>query len=182
MGCSDNVLLYEFQEDFPRTPSPVYQHSRSSSRAANDEGDAATAALDLQLADLRDASAAVTAAGMGSRSSTPIPGVSNMHQSSGPAAPVPRMASPESPIPNTRSASPALAMMAGVSGILHIQLTYYTDKKCCKYLPSVWTLVQDYTATTECFSECAVRQTVGFIRHLPSVSLYLTCFDNRPHC
>lgn len=148
--------MYEFQEDFPRTPSPVYQHSRSSSRAANDEGDAATAALDLQLAHLRDASAAVTAAelnvvaaGMGSRSSTPIPGVSNMHQSSGPAAPVPRMASPESPNPNTRSASPALAMLAGVSGILHIQLTCYTDKKRCKYLLYLSRLVQYYIATTE---------------------------------
>lgn len=114
------------QEDFPRTPSPVYQHSRSSSRAANDEGDAANAALDQHLAHLRDAasaSAAVAelnaiAAGMGSRSSTPIPGVSNLHQSSGPAAPVPRMASPEIPLSNnTRSASPALAMMSGVSGI-----------------------------------------------------------------
>lgn len=127
--CSVHLMEYLLpnQEDFPRTPSPVYQHSRSSSRAANDEGDVANAALDQHLAHLRDAasaSAAVAelnaiAAGMGSRSSTPIPGVSNLHQSSGPAAPVPRMASPEIPLSNnTRSASPALAMMSGVSGIL----------------------------------------------------------------
>ena len=108
-----------WQEDFPRTPSPVYHLSRSSSRAANDESEAANAVLDLQLAHLRESASAsgdssAVGGGMGSRSTTPIPGVSNLHQSSGPVAPVPRIPTPEISLSsNVRSASPSLARMSG---------------------------------------------------------------------
>ena len=98
----------------------MYHLSRSSSRAANDESEAASAVLDLQLAHLRDLASGesnAVAGGMGSRSTTPIPGVSNLHQSSGPAAPVPRIPTPEiSLMSNARSASPSLAKMSGVAG------------------------------------------------------------------
>ncbi|XP_002966263.2 pumilio homolog 1 isoform X1 [Selaginella moellendorffii] len=56
-------LVDLIQEDFPRTPSPVYNLSRPSSRAAND--DAGDASLDLQL--LRE-----LGSGIGSRSATPM--------------------------------------------------------------------------------------------------------------
>jgi pumilio RNA-binding family len=120
------LLSYQLQEDFPRTPSPVYQLSRSSSRAATEEGADAAPTLDMQLTHLRDASQTsattaelnVAAAGLGSRTSTPIPGVASMHgQSSGPAAPVPRTASLDSPVPHTRSPSPGVAMMGAVPGL-----------------------------------------------------------------
>ncbi len=120
------LLSYQLQEDFPRTPSPVYQLSRSSSRAATEEGADAAPTLDMQLTHLRDASQTsattaelnVAAAGLGSRTSTPIPGVASKHgQSSGPAAPVPRTASLDSPVPHTRSPSPGVAMMGAVPGL-----------------------------------------------------------------
>ncbi len=53
-------------------------------------------------------------AGLGSRSSTPIPGLASMNgQSSGPAAPLLRTASVDSPVTHTRSASAGGAMMGG---------------------------------------------------------------------
>lgn len=73
------------------------------------------------MAHLRDSAsgdANAAGGGMGSRSTTPIPGVSNLHQSSGPVAPVPRIPTPEiSMTGNVRSASPSLARMGGVSGM-----------------------------------------------------------------
>ncbi|XP_024370243.1 pumilio homolog 1 [Physcomitrium patens] len=121
MGPRPKSLVDLIQEDFPRTPSPVYHLSRSSSRAANDENEAANAVLDLQLAHLRESAARESIAvvsGMGSRSTTPISGVSNLHQTSGPAAPVPRIPTPEIPLSSTvRSGSPNLARMGGVSGL-----------------------------------------------------------------
>nr|AAX58753.1 PUF-domain RNA-binding protein [Physcomitrium patens] len=114
-------LVDMIQEDFPRTPSPVFHLSRSSSRAANDENEATNAVLDLQLAHLRESAsgeANAVANGMGSRSTTPIPGVSNLHQASGPAAPVPRIPTPEISLSNNvRSASPSLARMGSVPGL-----------------------------------------------------------------
>ncbi|CAM6047592.1 unnamed protein product [Sphagnum compactum] len=122
IGARPKSLVDLIQEDFPRTPSPVYQLSRSSSRAANEEsGDAATT-LDMQHTHLREASlTSVTTAelnaivaGLGSRSSTPIPGLASMNgQSSGPAAPLLRTASADSPVTHTRSASAGGAMMGG---------------------------------------------------------------------
>ncbi|XP_073392002.1 pumilio homolog 1, partial [Physcomitrium patens] len=121
LGPRPKSLVDLIQEDFPRTPSPVYHLSRSSSRAANDESEAANAVLELQLAHLRESGAAesnAVAGGMGSRSTTPIPGVSSLHQSSGPAAPVPRIPTPEISLAGTvRSASPSLARMGGVSAL-----------------------------------------------------------------
>jgi pumilio RNA-binding family len=78
--------------------------------------------LDLQLAHLRESASASgesssVAGGMGSRSTTPIPGVSNLHQHSGPVAPVPRIPTPEIALSsNVRSASPSLARMSGAQG------------------------------------------------------------------
>lgn len=106
----------------------MYHLSRSSSRAANDESEAASAVLDLQLAHLREAASGesnAVAGGMGSRSTTPIPGVPNLHQSSGPAAPVPRIPTPEiSLTSNGRSASPSLARMSGVAGTAIVHRFY----------------------------------------------------------
>jgi pumilio RNA-binding family len=121
------LSLIELQEDFPQTPSPVYQLSRSSSRAANEESGDATPTLDMQLTHLRDVLLtsmtpaelnAIVAAGLGSHSLTPIPGVASIHgQSSGLAAPVPRTASLDFPVSSsTRSASPGLATIGSVSG------------------------------------------------------------------
>jgi pumilio RNA-binding family len=121
------LSLIELQEDFPRTPSPVYQLSRSSSRAANEESGDATPKLDMQLTHLWDVLLtsvtpaelnAIVAAGLGSHSLTPIPGVASIHgQSSGLAAPVPRTASLDFPVSSiTRSASPGLATIGSVSG------------------------------------------------------------------
>ncbi len=120
--CYFPLVFVKLQEDFPRTPSPVYQLSRSSSRAANEEsGDAATT-LDMQHTHLSEAllTSVTTAelnaivAGLGSRSSTPIPGLASMNgQSSGPAAPLLRTASVDSPVTHTRSASAGGAMMGG---------------------------------------------------------------------
>jgi hypothetical protein len=120
-------LVDLIQEDFPRTPSPVYQLSRSSSRAANEESGDATPTLDMQLTHLQDVLLtsvtpaelnAIVAAGLGSRSLTPIPGVASIHgQSSGLAAPVPRTASLDFPVSSsTQSASPGLATIGSVSG------------------------------------------------------------------
>ncbi len=99
------LSLIELQEDFPQTPSPVYQLSRSS---ANEESGDATPTLDMQLTHLRDVLLtsmtpaelnAIVAAGLGSHSLTPIPGVASIHgQSSGLAAPVPRTASLDFPV------------------------------------------------------------------------------------
>jgi pumilio RNA-binding family len=96
----------------------MYHLSRSSSRAANDESEAANAVLDLQLVHLRESTStsgelSAVAGGMGSRSTTPIPGVSNLHQSSGPVAPIPRSPTPKISLSsNVRSASPSLARMS----------------------------------------------------------------------
>ncbi|CAK9882920.1 unnamed protein product [Sphagnum jensenii] len=120
-------LVDLIQEDFPWTPSPVYQLSRSSSRAANEESGDANPTLDMQLTHLQDVlptSAtpaelnAIVAAGLGSHSLTPIPGVASIHgQSSGLAAPVPRTASLDFPVScSTQSASPGLATIGSVSG------------------------------------------------------------------
>uniref|UniRef100_A0A7I4DEK1 PUM-HD domain-containing protein n=1 Tax=Physcomitrium patens TaxID=3218 RepID=A0A7I4DEK1_PHYPA len=121
LGPRPKSLVDLIQEDFPRTPSPVYHLSRSSSRAANDESEGANPVLELQLAHLRESGAGESnagASGMGSRSTTPVPGVSNLHQSSGPAAPVPRIPTPEILLASSvRSASPSLARMGGVSGL-----------------------------------------------------------------
>lgn len=116
------------QEDFPRTPSPVYNHSRSSSRAANEDG-----VDDIQLTHLRDAAlGSVPLADLSavvaslSRSSTPNPGGVQMHggSSSGIAptilsAPLARVPtpSPDIALAASRSASPGAAMMAAVSGL-----------------------------------------------------------------
>ncbi|XP_024391468.1 uncharacterized protein [Physcomitrium patens] len=121
MGPRPKSLVDLIQEDFSRTPSPVYHLSRSSRRAANDENEAANAVLDLQLAHLRESAAGESIAvisGMGSRNTTPVHGVSNLHQTSGPAAPVPRIPTPDIPLSSTVcSASPYLARMGGVSGL-----------------------------------------------------------------
>jgi pumilio RNA-binding family len=120
-------LVDLIQEDFPQTPSPVYQLSRSSSRAANEESGDASPTLDMQLTHLQDVLLtsvtpaelnAIVAVGLGSHSLTPIPGVASIHgQSSGLAAPVPRTASLDFPVSSsTRSASPGLATIGSVSG------------------------------------------------------------------
>ncbi|CAN5976629.1 unnamed protein product, partial [Sphagnum jensenii] len=114
----------------PNSPSlllPLASLSRSSSRAANEESGDATPTLDMQLTHLQDVLLtsvtpaelnAIVAAGLGSHSLTPIPGVASIHgQSSGLAAPVPRTASLDFPVSSsTQSASPGLATIGSVSG------------------------------------------------------------------
>ncbi|KAJ7538178.1 hypothetical protein O6H91_11G037200 [Diphasiastrum complanatum] len=68
-GPRPKSLVDLIQEDFPRTPSPIYNLSRPSSRAANEDGVDTSAVSDAQLAHLRE-----MAAGFGSRSTTPVPG------------------------------------------------------------------------------------------------------------
>ncbi|KAH7366214.1 hypothetical protein KP509_18G068300 [Ceratopteris richardii] len=78
-GTRPKSLVDLIQEDFPRTPSPIYTQLRPSSRMANDEVNNVLSGLDGQLPHLRDPSASatavpeLTASFLGSRSSTPKP-------------------------------------------------------------------------------------------------------------
>eukprot|EP00252_Welwitschia_mirabilis_P023165 TRINITY_DN6490_c0_g1_i2.p1 TRINITY_DN6490_c0_g1~~TRINITY_DN6490_c0_g1_i2.p1 ORF type:complete len:1024 (-),score=261.80 TRINITY_DN6490_c0_g1_i2:451-3522(-) len=56
LGGRPKSLVDLIQEDFPRTPSPVFSMSHSASRAGNDEGVDSGSSLDVQRAYLRDAS------------------------------------------------------------------------------------------------------------------------------
>eukprot|EP00249_Psilotum_nudum_P021886 c28290_g2_i2 orf=922-4299(-) len=84
LGPRPKSLVDLIQEDFPRTPSPVYNQSRSSSRAANDDGVDPAALLDVQLNHLRDSSksamsvAEISVAALKSRSTTPKPGLTQI--------------------------------------------------------------------------------------------------------
>ncbi|KAI5065921.1 hypothetical protein GOP47_0018545 [Adiantum capillus-veneris] len=75
LGARPKSLVDLIQQDFPRTPSPVYNQSRSSSRLANDEGADSISGRESLLRDSSfSAAAELNAALLGSRSViTPIP-------------------------------------------------------------------------------------------------------------
>lgn len=106
-GTRPKSLVDLIQEDFPRTPSPVFTQLRPSSRVANDENNG----LDGQLAHLRESSvsaaavAELSAALLGSRSATPNPVLGS------------RSATPN-PLLGSRSTTPvpSLANTLGSSG------------------------------------------------------------------
>lgn len=59
LGARPKSLVDLIQQDFPRTPSPVYNQSRSSSRLANDEGGDGASGRELLLRDSSLSAAAV---------------------------------------------------------------------------------------------------------------------------
>eukprot|EP01018_Ginkgo_biloba_P027317 Gb_23280 [translate_table: standard] len=129
LGGRPKSLVDLIQEDFPRTPSPVYNHSRSSSRAANEEGVDANCSVDLQLVHLRDSAISsvkgseLNTTGLGSRSATPNPGgmhvlgVVSTSCPPAPSAPVARIPSPNLPVQSTQSGGPGEALMDEIVGL-----------------------------------------------------------------
>ncbi|KAH9306733.1 hypothetical protein KI387_011137, partial [Taxus chinensis] len=129
LGGRPKSLVDLIQEDFPRTPSPVYTLSRSSSRAANDEVIDTNSPLDVQLLHLRESAMSsvkaseLTSTRPSSRSVTPTPsgmhvlGVGSTSSDSHPAAPVARIPSPDSPMKSAQSASHGEALMDEIAGL-----------------------------------------------------------------
>uniref|UniRef100_A0A0C9RL39 TSA: Wollemia nobilis Ref_Wollemi_Transcript_12836_4336 transcribed RNA sequence n=1 Tax=Wollemia nobilis TaxID=56998 RepID=A0A0C9RL39_9CONI len=124
LGARPKSLVDLIQEDFPRTPSPVYTLSRSSSRAANDEGIDANASVDAQHMHMSSGKGSELAATRpGSRSATPPPsvmhmlGVGSTSIDSLTAAPVARIPSPDSPLESTQSGSHGEALMDEIADL-----------------------------------------------------------------
>ncbi|XP_057837273.1 pumilio homolog 5 [Cryptomeria japonica] len=127
LGGRPKSLVDLIQEDFPRTPSPVYTLSRSSSRAANDEGIDANSSLEALMYIRESAMSSVKGSELsstrpGSRSATPTP--SGIHilsvgstSDSHPAAPVARIPSPDSPMGSTKSGSQGEALIDEIAGL-----------------------------------------------------------------
>ncbi|KAH7293515.1 hypothetical protein KP509_28G029200 [Ceratopteris richardii] len=78
-GMRPKSLVDLIQEDFPRTPSPVFTQMRPPSRVANDDGSSGVSGLDGQVPHLRESSASAATVSelntvlLGSRSATPNP-------------------------------------------------------------------------------------------------------------
>lgn len=135
-GNRPKSLVDLIQEDFPRTPSPVFTQLRPPSRVANEEGSNASGGLEGQLSHLRDSNmsaaavAELSVALLGSRSATPNPVLSSRSATPNPvlssrsATPVPSLvhaigssSGPSSAAGRLSSSEPGISVVSGSANI-----------------------------------------------------------------
>lgn len=123
LGGRPKSLVDLIQEDFPRTPSPVYNLSRSPSRAANEDGVDANSSLDVQLMHLRESGMSsvkgseLNTTTPGSRSATPTPNGIHILGASSTSAPLRVVTSSDIPVESIESNSTEEALMDQITGL-----------------------------------------------------------------